>query len=33
VTVTKDQVKSAPDIEMHGDELSQDGKRAITTSS
>ena len=23
VTVTKDQVKSAPDIEMHGEELSQ----------
>src|SRR3984957_16376383 len=29
VPVTKDQVKSAPDIEQHGDELSQDDESAL----
>lgn len=29
VTVTKDQVKSAPDIEMHGEELSQADESAL----
>jgi sporulation protein YlmC with PRC-barrel domain len=29
VSVTKDQVKSAPNIEMHGDELSQDDESAL----
>ena len=29
VAVTRDQVKSAPDIEMHGDELSQDDESAL----
>src|SRR5580704_17941572 len=29
VAVTKDQVKSAPDIDMHGDELSQGAESAL----
>lgn len=29
VTVTKDQVKSAPDIELHGEELSQDDESKL----
>jgi uncharacterized protein YrrD len=29
VTVTKDQVRSAPDIEMHGEELSQADESAL----
>ena len=29
VTVTKEQVKSAPDIDMHGDELSQGAESAL----
>jgi uncharacterized protein YrrD len=29
VTVSKDQVKAAPNIEMHGDELSQTGESAL----
>jgi hypothetical protein len=29
VTVTKDQVRDAPDIEMHGEELSQDDESAL----
>ena len=29
VTVTKEQVRSAPDIEMHGDELSQADESAL----
>ena len=29
VAVTKDQVKAAPDIEMHGEELSQDDESAL----
>ena len=29
VAVTRDQVKSAPDIEMHGEELSQDDESAL----
>lgn len=29
VTVTKDQVKSAPDIELHGEEMSQDDESKL----
>jgi hypothetical protein len=29
VTVTKEQVRSAPDIEMHGEELSQADESAL----
>ena len=29
VTVTKEQVRSAPDIEMHGEELSQEDESAL----
>jgi uncharacterized protein YrrD len=29
VTVTKDQVRSAPDIELHGEELTQDDESAL----
>jgi len=29
VEVTKDQVRSAPDIEMHGEELSQEDESAL----
>ncbi len=29
VTVTKEQVRAAPDIEMHGEELSQDDESAL----
>ena len=29
VSVTKEQVRSAPDIEMHGEELSQDDESAL----
>ena len=29
VTTTKDQVRSAPEIEMHGEELSQDDESAL----
>ena len=29
VTVTKDQVRSAPDIEMHGEELTQADESAL----
>jgi hypothetical protein len=30
VVVTKEQVRAAPDIEMHGEEVSQDDESALT---